>query len=53
MASRLLGLEGFEVLAAEVAGGEWRLVVQTSAEPVGCARCGMRARRMAAARQGA
>jgi len=42
-ASRLLGLDGFEVLAAEVVGGEWRLVVQTTAELVGCARCGVRA----------
>jgi transposase len=42
-ASRLLGLDGFEVLAAEVASGEWRLVVQTTAELVGCARCGVRA----------
>jgi transposase len=42
-ASRLLGLDGFEVLAAEVAGGEWRLVVQTTAELVGCAGCGVRA----------
>jgi len=42
-ASRLLGLDGFEVLAAEVVGDEWRLVVQTTAELVGCARCGVRA----------
>jgi transposase len=42
-ASRLLGLDGFEVLAAKVASGEWRLVVQTRAELVGCARCGVRA----------
>jgi hypothetical protein len=42
-ASRLLGLDGFEVLAAEVVGGEWRLAVQTTAEPVGCAGCGVRA----------
>jgi transposase len=42
-ASRLLGLDGFEVLAAEVFGGEWRLVVQTMAEFVGCAGCGVRA----------
>jgi transposase len=42
-ASRLLDLDGFEVLAAEVVGGEWRLVVQTTAELVGCARCGVRA----------
>jgi transposase len=42
-ASRLLGLDGFEVLAAEVVGGEWRLAVQTTAELVGCTRCGVRA----------
>jgi transposase len=42
-ASRLLGLDGFEVLSAQVASGEWRLVVQTTAELVGCARCGVRA----------
>jgi hypothetical protein len=42
-ASRLLGLDGFEVLATEVVGGEWRLAVQTTAELVGCAGCGVRA----------
>jgi transposase len=42
-ASRLLDLDGFEVLAAEVVGGEWRLAVQTTAEVVGCAGCGVRA----------
>lgn len=42
-ASRLLGLDGFEVLAAEVAAGEWQLVVPTTAELVGCAGCGVRA----------
>jgi transposase len=42
-ASRLLGLDGFEVLAAEMMGGEWRLVVQTTAEMVGCPGCGVRA----------
>jgi transposase len=42
-ASRLLGLDGFEVLAMEVASGEWRLVVQTTAELVGCPGCGVRA----------
>ena len=42
-ASRLLGLDGFEVLAAEVVGGEWRLAVQTTVELVGCAGCGVRA----------
>jgi transposase len=42
-ASRLLGLEGFEVVAAEVAAGEWQLEVQTTATVVGCQGCGMRA----------
>jgi transposase len=42
-ASRLLGLDGFEVLAAEVVGGEWQVVVQTTATVVGCGGCGMRA----------
>jgi transposase len=42
-ASRLLGLDGFEVLSAEVVGGEWRLAVQTTVELVGCAGCGVRA----------
>ena len=42
-ASRLLGLDGFEVLAAEVVSGEWRLVVQTMAAVVGCPGCGVRA----------
>jgi transposase len=42
-ASRLLGLDGFEVLAAEVVGGEWQLDVETTATVVGCAGCGVRA----------
>jgi transposase len=42
-ASRLLGLDGFEVLAAEVVGGEWQLVVQTTATVVACIGCGVRA----------
>jgi transposase len=41
--SRLLGLDGFEVLAAQVAAGEWQLEVQTTATVVGCQGCGMRA----------
>jgi transposase len=41
--SLLLGLAGFEVLAAQVAGGEWQLEVQTTATVVGCRGCGMRA----------
>jgi hypothetical protein len=42
-ASRLLGLDGFEVLAAQVVGGEWQLEVQTTATVVGCQSCGVRA----------
>jgi transposase len=41
-ASRLLGLDGFQVLAAEVVGGEWQLTVQTTATVVGCIGCGVR-----------
>jgi transposase len=39
--SVLLGLDGFEVLAAKVVGGEWQLEVQTTATVVGCEGCGM------------
>ena len=42
-ATRLLDLDGFEVLAAEVVGGEWQVTVQTTATVVGCQGCGMRA----------
>jgi transposase len=43
-ASRLLGLDGFEVLAAEIVGGEWQLEVKTTTTAVvGCQGCGMRA----------
>jgi transposase len=42
-ASRLLGLDGFAVLTAEVVGGEWQLSVQTTATVVGCRGCGTRA----------
>ena len=42
--SILLGLDGFEVTAAEVIDGEWRLAVQTIAATVGCAACGSQAR---------
>jgi transposase len=43
-ASRLLlGLDGFEVLAARVVGGEWQLEVQTTSTLVGCVGCGVRA----------
>jgi hypothetical protein len=39
--SRLLGLDGFQVVSAELQGGEWQLVVQTTATVVGCAGCGV------------
>jgi transposase len=42
-ASRLLGLDGFEVITAEVIGGEWQLEIQTTATVVGCQGCGVRA----------
>jgi len=41
--SILLGLDGFEVLAAQVAAGEWQLEIQTTATMVGCQGCGVRA----------
>jgi zinc-finger of transposase IS204/IS1001/IS1096/IS1165 len=41
--SLLLGLDGLEVVSAELVGGEWHLAVQTTARMVGCAGCGMRA----------
>jgi transposase len=41
--SILLGLDGFEVTAAEVIDGEWQLQVQTTATVVGCVGCGVRA----------
>ena len=42
-ASRLLGLDGFEVLTAEITGGEWQVTAQTTASVVGCRGCGVRA----------
>jgi hypothetical protein len=41
--SLLLDLDGFEVMSAELAAGEWQLAVQTTAAMVGCAGCGVRA----------
>jgi hypothetical protein len=38
--SILLGLDGFEVTAADVTDDEWRLAVQTTATTVGCSACG-------------
>jgi transposase len=45
--SILLGLDGFEVTAAEATDDEWRLAVQTTATTVGCNACGAQARRHA------
>jgi transposase len=39
----VLDLDGFEVVSAEPAAGEWQLAVQTTAAMVGCAGCGVRA----------
>jgi hypothetical protein len=33
--SALLGLDGLEVVSAELVGGEWQLVVQTTAQGPG------------------
>jgi hypothetical protein len=43
--SALLGLDGFEVVSAELVDGEWQLAVQTTATIVGCAGCGVPAAR--------
>jgi transposase len=37
----LLGLAGFEVLAAVEVGGEVEVLVETAAQPVACPRCGV------------
>jgi transposase len=42
--SILLGLDGFEITAAEVIDDEWRLAVHTTATTVGCVACGSQAR---------
>ena len=44
MTAALFGLAGFEVLAAADAGGELELLVQTTADLVGCPECGAVAR---------
>jgi hypothetical protein len=38
-----LDLDGFQVVSAELVGGEWQLEVQTTATVIGCAGCGVRA----------
>ena len=40
LCAALFGLAGFEVLAAADAGGEVELLVQTTADLVGCPACG-------------
>jgi hypothetical protein len=42
-ASRLLDLDGFQVVSAELVGGEWQLAVQTTASVIGWVGCGERA----------
>ena len=42
-ASRLLGLDGFQLVSAKLVYGEWQLVVQTRVTVVGCRSCGVRA----------
>jgi hypothetical protein len=44
LCAALFGLAGFEVLAAADAGGELELLVQTTADLVGCPTCGAVAR---------
>jgi transposase len=39
--SRLLGLDGFQLVSAELVGGEWQLAVETTATVVGCTGCGV------------
>jgi transposase len=42
--SALLGLDGFQVVSAELVDGEWQLAVQTTATVIGCAGCGVPAK---------
>jgi hypothetical protein len=44
VSAALFGLGGFEILAAADAGGELELLVQTTADLVGCPMCGAVAR---------
>jgi hypothetical protein len=39
----LLGLDGFQLVSAELVGGEWQLVVQTTTTVIGRVGCGVRA----------
>ena len=52
LSAALFGLAGFEVFAAADAGGELELLVQTSADLVGCPRCGAVGGRRTGARAG-
>ena len=40
-ASRLLDLDGFQLVSAELVGGEWQLAVQTTVTVIGCVGCGV------------
>ena len=42
-ATALVGMEGFVVLSMTEVAGEWWLAVETTADVVGCATCGVRA----------
>ena len=39
--SALLGLDGFQLVSAEIVDGEWQLEVQTLATVIGCGGCGV------------
>ena len=39
--SALLGVDGFEVVSAQLVGGEWELAVQTTVTVIGCVGCGV------------
>jgi hypothetical protein len=43
--SALLGLDGFQLVSAELVSGEWQLAGQTTATVIGCQGCGVRATR--------
>jgi transposase len=39
--SVLLDLDGFQLVSAELVGGQWQLAIQTTATVIGCAGCGV------------
>jgi transposase len=41
--SRLLDLDGFRLVSAELVGDEWQLAVETTATVIGCTGCGVSA----------